>query len=54
MNLLARRPLLAWTVAVASLLAVLAIAFVAGKYPLAPADLLRALAARLGLAVISR
>ncbi len=50
MSLLARHPWLAWGVAAASLLAVLLIAFAAGKYPIAPIDLLRALAARLGLA----
>lgn len=50
MNLLSRRPLLAWCVALVALSAVLLIALVAGKYPLAPAELLRALAAPVGLA----
>ncbi|MGB3393610.1 MAG: iron ABC transporter permease [Stenotrophomonas sp.] len=50
MSLLLRRPLLAWGTALALLLAMLVVAFAAGKYPIAPLDLLRALGARLGLA----
>lgn len=48
MNAFSRRPALAWGVAVATLFAVLVVAFGAGKYPIAPGELLRALAARAG------
>ena len=44
------RPGIAWLIAVAALLAVLLIAFAAGKYPLTAGDVLRALLSRLGLA----
>ena len=47
MTSLAQRPALAWTLAVVSLLAVLACAFCAGKYPIALSDLLRAVVAAL-------
>jgi iron complex transport system permease protein len=40
-------PAAAWLAGAAALLAVLAVAFAAGKFPVAPADLLRALVARL-------
>lgn len=49
MNLLARRPLLAWGLALALLLSILLAAFAAGKYPIAPLDVLPAVGARLGL-----
>lgn len=47
MRLLSRRPLLGWGVALTSLLVVLAWAFSAGKYPVAPGELLRVLGAHL-------
>lgn len=50
MKLLTQRPLLAWSVATAVLLAILMFAFAAGKYPIPPAMLLQALAAKLHLA----
>lgn len=49
MNRLARHSRLAWGIALLALLGVLLAAFAAGKYPVAPMDLLRALLSRLGL-----
>lgn len=48
MKLLSKRPVLGWSVAVASLVVVLVIAFAAGKYPISIAELMSALAARAG------
>lgn len=55
MSALARRPLLAWTLAALALLAVLLWAFAAGKFPIAPGQLLQAVGARLsgGSAVLA-
>lgn len=50
MNVVARQPRLAWTIALLALLGVLLVAFAAGKYPITPPELVRALLARLGLA----
>ncbi len=47
MTALTQRPVLAWCMATAALLAILFTAFASGKYPIPPATLLQALAARL-------
>ncbi len=50
MKALTQRPVLAWCLATATLLGIMLIAFAVGKYPISPATLLHALAARFHLA----